>query len=329
MLIQELTAGTQVIDLHGLVAEQGTALTKAGKPFLRLTIQDTSGSIKGVMWDYDPLTLGWLKEGSVVKVSGEVALYQGINQLKVAVVEQSERSLSEFGKRTKFDVEKLWSHLVEKVGSFEEPLTKFVAEEILLKHSAFIEAFKLAPAAKGVHNAWFGGLLEHVWSLTQIGEPVIAHYKTHYYPQLSRDKVLFGLMMHDAGKVIEYDYTTPLFSYTALGSLANHMVLGPCWVYEAANRWRAANPQMLEQTFRFERAQLLHVLAAHHGRLDWGSPVKPATVEAVLVHHLDNTDAKVLHALDYVLGAPGATPRLSEKSYIEGTCYLQPPKDQA
>lgn len=294
-----------------------------------MTVRDEKASISGVMWGYDPTEQAWVKEGLVVAVDGEVSSYQGALQLKVEAIQPSTRSAGAFVKTTKFDIDFLWESLLETVDSFEEPLTKYVAEEILLR---IADDLKKAPAAKGVHNAWYGGLLEHIWSLCQMAEPIIKHYqRKEYHPTLSRDKVLFGLMLHDAGKVVEYDFSTPVFQYAALGTLASHMVIGPAWVYEQANIWWGKHhllysPPMSCEQFKYERAHLLHVLAAHHGRFEWGSPVKPATVEAVLVHHLDNLDSKVLHALDYVNGKPGPVPYLSEKSYIEGVSYLQFPK---
>lgn len=338
MEIKELSEGLRIAGLKGLVESQSVAMTKAGKPFLRMTLRDKSGSISGVMWDFSQERDGWVKEGQVVEVDGEVSTYQGALQFKFESVMHSAQPAMSFAKVTKFDVEALWSFLVEKVGSFTEPLTKYVAEEILLKQGAVVEALKKAPAAKGVHNAWFGGLLEHIWSLCSMAEPIIKHYqRPEYFPRLSRDKVLFGLMVHDAGKIVEYDFSTPAFQVTALGALANHMVLGPAWVFEAAGKWWAREQELQTgnhkegpatkwdaSRFKRERAQLMHVLAAHHGQIEWGSPVEPSTVEAVLVHHLDNLDAKVLHALDYVLGKPGPVPYLSEKSFIERHSFYQP-----
>jgi 3'-5' exoribonuclease len=333
MQIKELTEGTSVEGIHGLVEKLEVSATKAGKPYLRLTIRDESGSIAGVMWDYS--SNGWLKEGVVVEINGDVSSYQGALQMKYAMIMPSDKDPGLFAKRTKFDVETMWSYLVDKVASFQEPLTKYVAEEILLNHPEVTEAFKLAPAARGVHNAWYNGLLEHVWSLCQMGELLVDHYRRNYCPKISRDKVLFGLMIHDAGKIIEYDYKTPAFSTTGLGILANHMVLGPAWVFEAANKWlrsqEAAGGGKAWSTlsaaqFKLERAQLMHLCAAHHGRVEWGSPVQPATLEAILVHHLDNTDAKMMHAMDYVLGKAGPVAGFSEKSFIERVSFMQYPE---
>lgn len=324
-LLKDVAAG-DLKTYEGIMTGKSEALTKTGKPYLRFNLQDGAASLKCVFWGYVPADYAWLKDGSVVRVLAKIDSYNGELQGNAQVVEASTAPIDQFAKRTKFDVEDMWNQLQLIIAPMTEPLTKFVCEEVLLKHGAFIEAYKKAPAARGVHNAWYGGLLEHVWSLCSIAGPIIEHYQRNYCEKISRDKVIFGLMMHDAGKIIEYDYSNPAFQNTPEGILTNHMIVGPAWTYEVANKWWATSTEtksMGRGEFKMERAHLMHVLAAHHGQIEWGSPVKPASIEAILVHHLDNLDAKVLHALDYVLGKPGSVEGFSEKSFIERTMYLQ------
>lgn len=302
-----------------LVEKSEAKTTRNGKAFLGLSLRDEGGSIRCNLWDYDPARHAHVKEGLVVEVDGIIEDYQGTMQLKLNSIAPSAKSADLFAKRTRFDVETMWKELVDTVGTFKEPLTRFVAEEILLKHAEFIAAYKRAPAARIVHNAYYGGLLEHVWSLCQIAEPVIKHYQGHYCDKISRDKVLFGLLLHDAGKIVEYDYNVPTFPYTPIGVFTNHMVLGPAWVFETANKYPAKGPD-----FKMERSHLMHVLAAHHGQIEWGSPVAPASIEAILVHHLDNLDSKVMHALALIEGKPGPIVGFSERSFFEKTQYLVP-----
>jgi 3'-5' exoribonuclease len=215
------------------------------------------------------------------------------------------------------------------VGAFTEPLTKYVAEEILIKHGAMVAAYKRAPAAKIIHNAWYGGLLEHVWSLCHMAKPIVAHYQSRYCEKISLDKVIFGLMLHDAGKVIEYNIDNPAFPLTARGLFANHIVLGPAWVYEKSNSWwngdnqKTNNPEWGAERFKLEQAHLMHILAAHHGEIDWGSPVVPASLEALLVHHLDNLDAKMMHAWELIERGDGEIPGFSERSWFNKTHYFR------
>lgn len=317
-MIGTLEKGATLEGATVLIVKKSEATTKRGSPYLTLDVRDKTGTISGKFWDYNPAEHSWIKEGDVAVVSGPVEEYQGNLQLVIKRVDPSLESPDKFAKSSRFGVEEMWTDLVALTATFQEPLTKFVTEEILLKQEPFIEAFKKAPAARSVHNAWFGGLLEHVHALCTIAEPVIQHYRTRYCEKLSRDKVLFGLIMHDAGKVIEYDFSNPSFPTSPVGQFTNHLVVGPAWVYEKANLFPNKGPD-----FKIERAHLMHVLAAHHGQLEWGSPVKPASLEAILVHHLDNLDSKVMHAMDFVLGKKGPTPHFSAQSYFEKTPYYQ------
>jgi 3'-5' exoribonuclease len=134
------------------------------------------------------------------------------------------------------------------------------------------------------------------------------------------DKVLFGLIFHDAGKMHEYDPASPTFDVSLIGYLTPHIVLGPAWVYEAA---RQLPPELAAN--RLEIAHLMHLLAAHHGQEEWGSPVRPASLEALIVHHLDNLDSKVMHALELATHKPGPVQGMSERSFAERTPYLKVP----
>lgn len=324
MNVSELAVGASFSRLPLLIEKSSIAMTKKNTPYLRATFRDQTGAIDGVWWNYSSSLEEAVREGKVVEVTGRIDSYNGSLQLAVEDIAASSKSPDAFARWTKMDVEKIWLDLVDIIGEMKEPLTKFVSEELLLKQQAMVDGFKKAPAAKSVHNNWFGGLLEHVWSLCQIAKPVVTHYQKHYLEKISLDKVLFGLIFHDAGKIIEYDYTTPAFSFTGVGTFTNHLVLGPAWVYEKSNVWWKSfgAPAMSLDKFKIERAHLMHVLAAHHGQLEWGSPVKPASIEALLVHHLDNLDSKVLHAYDLIAGKQGPIAGFSDSSRFERVSYF-------
>jgi len=324
MDVSELRVGDSINRLPLLIEKSSIAMTKKNTPYLRATFRDKTGSIDGVWWNYSTDLEEAVREGNVIEVTGKIDSYNGNAQLAVENLTVSTKKPDDFARWTAMDVEKIWNDLVDIIGEMKEPLTKFVAEELLLKQQTMIDGFKKAPAAKSVHNNWFGGLLEHVWSLCQIAKPVVAHYQKNYLEKISLDKVLFGLIFHDAGKIIEYDYGSPAFSFTGVGTLTNHLVLGPAWVYEKANVWwkTSGASSMDPEKFKIERAHLMHVLAAHHGQLEWGSPVKPSSIEAIMVHHLDNLDSKVLHAYDLVAGKQGPIAGFSAASRFEQTSFL-------
>ena len=323
--LKNVTRETPVEGVIVLIEKLQEGTTKAGKPFLTLNVRDKTGSVGAKIWDYNNDKHGILREGSVVVIWASVDEFNGAVQLNIRQIEQSLEDPTQFYKSTRFHVVDMWNDLVNIVDSFKEPLTKFVTEEIILKQGYFVEAFKKAPAAKIVHNAWFGGLLEHVHSLCTIADPIIAHYSKRYNKPISRDKVLFGLIMHDAGKIIEYDYHTPAFNLTPTGLLTPHIVMGPAWVYEKANLFyqTAIAGGQTPAAFKMERAHLMHILAAHHGKEEWGSPVTPASIEAILVHQLDMIDSKTLHAIELIEGKDGPVKGFSERSYFERSSYMK------
>ena len=319
-MINTLKPGMDVTGLEVLLTSAQKMTTKTGKPYMRLAVRDTSGELQGVMWDVEthlsPVILGKLPIGKTVAIAGSVTEYAGKSQLNLTSLMLSDTDPKKFAKCTTYNVDDMWNSLVALVDNFKEPVTRFVAKS-LLETATLEEVFKIAPAATGVHNNWYGGLLEHVYSLCCAAGPIISHYKTNYFPNLSSDKVYFGLIFHDAGKVVEYDSDSPAFPKTGLGILTNHIVLGPAWVFEKANQL-----PMKPANFKEERAHLMHLLAAHHGRIDWGSPVVPATAEAIMVHHLDNLDSKMLHAFGLIKEQAGDIEGFSARSRYEGTPYL-------
>ena len=321
-MIHQLKAGDVCQNAVAMVENIQTLVTKAGKPYIRLNIRDESGDLPAVLWDSSALpqeVQQYLAPGRVISIDGVVSEYNGKLQVTITELRPSSEDPAKFAKKTSQDVSHMWESILALISNFNEPVTKYVAES-LIENPQLAEMFKKSPAATGVHNNWYGGLLEHVYSLCCMASTLIAHYRRYYYPKLSADKVFFGLIFHDAGKVVEYDSENPAFPKTGLGVLANHIVLGPAWVFEKANQMpnKPAN-------FKEERAHLMHLLASHHGKIDWGSPVVPATAEAILVHHLDNLDSKMLHAYGMIRDKPGDILGFSAKSFFEGTPFLIQP----
>lgn len=310
--------GTVIEALPFLVSRRQESQTKNGMPYLSLSLKGNGGhEISAKVWSdhlslFDLLTLG-----SVVQVSGRLQDYQGRLSMNIDQVATSDLDPAEFVRRTKQDVDRIWRDLRTLVESMTEPLTRFIALHLLDK-PGFENAFKKAPAASKIHNNWVGGLIEHVHSLCQLAEGVVSHYQRMYEAPISRDKVLFGLIFHDAGKIHEYDLKSPSFELSSIGHFVPHIVLGPAWVYEAAQHFPEGKADPIEL------AHLMHLLAAHHGTKEWGSPVEPVSLEALVVHHLDNLDSKVLHALNFVMAKSGPEAGFSERSWTEKRAFFQP-----
>jgi len=325
MSIDKISAGMVIAGMPVLIVEKKVAVAKNGKSYADLTVRDSTGTLKCKVWNFTDEE--WIKAGAVATVSGETSSYQGEVQFTISALERNLLAKpSDFAKKSRFNIELMYESIEKTVEDFTEPLTKHVAKVLLKSYS---EAIKVAPAATGVHNAWVGGLLEHVWSMCLMAESIIDNYKIHYGSKLSADKVYFGLIFHDIGKIEEYDIYNPAFPKTADGLLVNHLVLGPSMVWEASNKWFEGQekPSMSYSEFARERNHLMHVLAAHHGTLEWGSPVQPVSLEAILVHQIDLIDSRMMHALELTEGKEGQVAGFSEKSWTNRTPYLMYTKE--
>ena len=176
------------------------------------------------------------------------------------------------------DVEELWSALVRSVDSFSDPSLQALVRSFL-DDPVFAAAFREAPAAKSLHHAWLGGLLEHVVSLVGICELAARHY-----PEINRDLLLTGAILHDIGKLEELRWGTS-FDYTLQGQLVGHITLGIAMIEKKLAALPGFPPAL--------RMLVEHMVLSHHGQLEFGSPKLPMIPEAVLLHYLDDLDAKM------------------------------------
>lgn len=303
-----------------LLTERRVATAKNGKDYLDLVFSDKTGSVKCKKWDYNSLIVPALEVGKVYSISMTVSTYQGDLQGTLSWYLESDKDPKDFVKSSALDANNLYSEIEKLIDNMSEELTKDVTQKLW---NVFKDKILRAPAAKGMHHDWIGGLLEHIWSMCQYAPTIVKHYQSVYKAQISLDKVIFGLCVHDLGKILEYIYETSI-GYAPVGLLVPHIVIGPCWVYDAANSWLEANTDTMSSSeFVLERSQLMHIIASHHNKPEWGSPVAPSTIEAVIVHYIDNMDAKIMHALSLIEGKEGQIPGFSEKSWYEKTSYLQ------
>lgn len=316
-MIKELKKGQRVSDFKALVSKSSVLQTKSGKDYVALSLMDSSGSIECRIWDCSTI----FETGRVVACSGIADEYNGSVQLSLSsCVIDPNADPCDYGRQSRFGIKDSWSELVNIVGEIHEPLTKFVAEEILLKQGAVSEAYMLAPAATGVHNAWYGGLMEHSISMARLSKEIVNFYIEHYSAVISLDKVLFGCLVHDAGKMIEYNVKNPAFPKTGIGVLTNHIVMGAAWVFEVANKFPGKTNY---PNFKMERAHLMHLIASHHGKAEWGAPVPPATLEAIVLHQVDMVDSSMMHAIEAIEGGEGGDiPGFTKKSWVAKTPFF-------
>ncbi|HVJ06986.1 MAG TPA: HD domain-containing protein [Acidisarcina sp.] len=264
------------------VATQKQVRTKKdGSPYLALILTDKTGQVEARMWDNVPECIPLFEQGEVVKVRAVVCRFDGRLQLKVERIRrapQGEFDLGDFLPKTTKDVDELWRQLTNYVDSFHNPHLKALLNAFL-EDEQIAAALRNAPAAKGMHHAWIGGLLEHIVSLMGIADLAAGHY-----PEINRDLLLTGVMLHDIGKLRELSWTTG-FSYTMEGQLLGHITIGIGMVEKKLETLPDFPPKL--------RLLVEHMILSHHGQYEFGSPKLPMIPEAVLLHYLDDMDAKM------------------------------------
>jgi 3'-5' exoribonuclease len=258
--------------------------TKAdSSTYLALTLSDRTGQIEARMWE--AAEAGEFKAGEIVKLRGLVCRYQEKLQIKVDKLRRADEAtdaglfdLGDFVPKTEYDIDALWGKLEAYVAGFTDPYLKQLIQ-LFLDDPAIAPALREAPAAKTLHHAWIGGLLEHIVSLMDICALAAGHYWG-----VNRDLLLTGAILHDIGKLSELRWGTS-FEYTTEGQLLGHISIGLAMV----DRKTALIPGFPA------RLKLLvqHMILSHHGRYEFGSPKLPMIPEAMLLHYLDDLEAKM------------------------------------
>jgi 3'-5' exoribonuclease len=271
----------QTITTFFLVQEKEIRNTRAGKTFLRLSLGDRSGTIEAVMWDQFEAPAKDIGRDDIVKVNGRVEIYKNKPQLtlqQLRLAKPEEVDLADYLPHTKEDVGKLWTQLVEYANSIENPWLKKLVGGIL-GDPAVAERYKRAPAAKVMHHAYLGGLLEHV-----VGLCGLARLASEHYPELNGDLLMTVAILHDIGKLDELCYDRAI-SYTTQGQLLGHIVMEIETVAKAMDAIEGfpANLKTVVQ----------HLLISHHGQYEFGSPKLPMIREALVFHYLDDMDSKM------------------------------------
>lgn len=253
--------------------------TKDGSHYLALTLGDRTGQMEARMWELDGA--GDFDAGDVVKLQGEVCRYNEKLQIKLRKIRRAtpgEFALADFVPQSERDISAMWTELESWVASFTDSDLQALLQAFL-SDPAIAAALREAPAAKGLHHAWIGGLLEHILSLMGICDLVARHY-----PQVNRDLLLTGVFLHDIGKLRELSWGTS-FDYTLEGQLLGHISIGLGMIDEKI----AAMPNFPPA----KRLLVQHLVLSHHGKYEYGSPKLPMTPEAIMLHYLDDLDAKM------------------------------------
>lgn len=272
------------------IANAQLGRTKQDKPFLKCLISDKSGTLPGRMWSIDQGQFSRLPTDGFVYIEAETQPYQGELQLIIQAIELAEPSpadLRELIPCSARDPEDMFAELTALLGTLAHPAARALATTYL-GDEHLMAAFKRAPAAKSMHHAYLGGLLEHTLALLNLADRVCP-----LYPKINRDVVMLGLFLHDLGKTRElvYDRT---FAYSDRGELIGHIVEGSIMLHDKAQQVMRQTGQRLPPNLVMV---LQHIILSHHGVPEFGAAKIPATPEAILVSMLDNLDAKTTMAL--------------------------------
>jgi 3'-5' exoribonuclease len=269
------------VDSVFMVKEKTMAMAKNGKPYMNLRFMDKSGDIDGKLWDNVDELGKTFQKGDFVKIRGTASLYMGKMQLVAKEIKRLDDEgvdLADFVPVSPVPLAEMQAELARSVASLTNPHLKALMDAFC-GDSVFMAGYCKAPAAKGMHHVYLGGLLEHSLSVVRLVDAMVP-----LYPDLNRDLLVVGALLHDLGKVAELSYDRA-FEYTDEGRLIGHISIG----VEMLSERIATVPG-----FPRELAMVLkHLLLSHHGQYEYGSPKRPKTVEATILHYLDDMDSKI------------------------------------
>ena len=254
---------------------------KSGEPYLALTLGDRCGQIEAKMWDNVEDALDAFEPEDFLKVKGLLNKYRNRFQLtihKLRRLADSEVDFADYLPKTSKNIDDLWRTLEDYVNSFQDPNLRALVQ-LFMADPEIAAAYRSAPAAKSLHHAYIGGLLDHVVSLFRSCELVCQNY-----PQINRDLLLTGAFLHDIGKIYELTYNRS-FSYTSRGQLLGHMII-ELEMLQSKIVQLPAFPNELKTLIE-------HLIISHHGQYEFGSPKLPMFPEALMLHYLDDLDSKM------------------------------------
>jgi 3'-5' exoribonuclease len=271
----------QSVTTHFLVCVKEIRSTREGKTYLRLELGDSTGRVEARMWTGFDAMAATFERDDFVKVQARVENYRNKLQLaieKIRRAEESEVDPADFFPHTKENVEEMYAKLLEIVASVGNPWLRQLLDSVV-QDPEIVPRLKRAPAAKVMHHAFYGGLLEHVLSLCNLCRVVLSHY-----PEANADLLLSGAVLHDVGKLKELSYDRSI-GYTDEGQLLGHILIEYEHLTKKIDAIEGFPPEL--------KTLVLHMLISHHGQYEFGSPKLPMFREALLLHYLDDLDSKM------------------------------------
>lgn len=288
--IDTLREGMRISEVY-LCKSKQIAQTKSGKEYGNLVLQDKTGTIDSKIWDLNSPGIGSFETMDYVRVDADVTVFLGSNQLnvkRIRKVDEGEYVEADYLPVSLKDIEKMYQELMQYARSVKNPYLNRLVSEVFVEDEQFAKAFKFHSAAKSVHHAFVGGLLEHT-----LGVVKLCDYFAGYYRELNRDLLLTAAMFHDVGKLRELS-RFPENDYTDDGQLVGHIIIGTELLTEKIRQIPGFPPRLA--------LELKHCILAHHGELEYGSPKKPSILEALALNFADNTDAKLETMIEALRG---------------------------
>ena len=279
--IETLREGERVNEIY-LCKNKQSALTKAGKPYEALILQDKTGTLDAKIWEPGSVGIDDFDRFDYINVVGDITSFQGALQLNVKRVRKAaegEYEPKEYLPVSEYNVDEMYEQLLGYIKQMKNPYLKKLAGSFFIEDADFAKRFKFHSAAKSVHHGFVGGLLEHTLSVTKLSAYFADNSKI-----LNKDLLVCAAMFHDIGKLEELS-TFPENDYTDEGQLLGHIMIG---AMEIAERIKTIDGFPVKLAHEME-----HCILAHHGELEYGSPKKPALPEAVALSYADNIDAKM------------------------------------
>ncbi len=278
--IHDLREGENVSEIY-FCRNKVVAKTKADKTYYNLVLQDKTGNIDGKVWDLSS-GIDHFETMDYIMVEGQVTSYNNQLQLNIRRIRKAregEYDISEYMPMSPYKIDQMVDALMQIITKVENPYLHALLSSFFIEDEAFFKEFKRHSAAKSVHHSFVGGLLHHSLFVAKLCE-----FMSKQYTILNHDLLVTAALLHDIGKVKEIS-SFPENDYTDEGQLLGHIVIGAMWIKERCEKIEGFPVKLKDE--------LVHCILAHHGELEYGSPKKPALIEAVALAYADNMDAKL------------------------------------
>ena len=312
IFIDQIQAGQQINDIF-MVTQPVLRNTTRGDLYIAMFLSDKTGKVNARMWQATEEIYNSIPKEGFIQIRGKSELYQGAMQFVVnnlGVVEPDKVSLGDYMPRTEKDIPAMFAEVKEIVAKIKNDSLRALIDSFI-QDADLMKQFCTAPAAVQMHHNYLGGLLEHTHTILKAAVAILP-----LYPKLQSDLVIAGIFLHDIAKTKELSYKMG-FSYTDSGQLVGHLVQGVVMIEERAGvlaaDGRAVDPDIL--------ASLEHIILAHHGQFDFGSPKLPATAEAFMISRLDDLDAKMAQVVTMIETEPGESDWTAWKNPLQTRLY--------